>query len=188
MKAPLPGHRLANGPTSRAIVQGGALTVGFAFAGMRTRAQAATGDAGPRPVDPNEVDSFLAVNGDGTVTMFCGKVDLGQGLRIAMRQIAGEELGIGVDMIKYIEGDTALTPDQGRTSGSNGIQRGGMQIRRAAATARQALIELAAQRLNAPPDDLVAKDGEVKPKNGGAGIKFAELIGGRSFKLKLNPK
>ncbi len=188
MTAPLTRHRLADGPTRRAIVQGGALTVGFAFAGMRTRAQAATGDAGPRPVDPNEVDSFLAVNGDGTVTMFCGKVDLGQGLRIAMRQIAGEELGIGVDMIKYVEGDTALTPDQGRTSGSNGIQRGGMQIRRAAATARQALIELAAQRLNAPPDDLVAKDGEVKPKNGGAGIKFAELIGGRSFKLKLNPK
>ena len=50
------------------------------------------------------------MNGDGTVTVYCGKVDLGQGLRIAMRQIAGEELGIGVDMIKYVEGDTALTP------------------------------------------------------------------------------
>ncbi|HTE75789.1 MAG TPA: molybdopterin cofactor-binding domain-containing protein [Xanthobacteraceae bacterium] len=196
MTVPLTQHRLADGPTRRAIVQGGALMVGFALAGVRTRARAATGDAGPRPVDPNEVDSFLAVNGDGTVTVFCGKVDLGQGLRIAMRQIAGEELGIGIDMIKYIEGDTTLTPDQGRTSGSNGIQRGGMQLRRAAATARQALIELAAQRLNAAPDDLVAKDGEVRPKNGaknganngGAGIKFAELIGGRSFNLKLNPK
>jgi nicotinate dehydrogenase subunit B len=192
MTVPLTQHRLADGPTRRAIVQGGALMVGFALAGVPTRARAATGDAGPRPVDPNEVDSFLAVNGDGTVTVFCGKVDLGQGLRIAMRQIAGEELGIGIDMIKYIEGDTTLTPDQGRTSGSNGIQRGGMQLRRAAATARQALIELAAQRLNAAPDDLVAKDGEVRPKNGanngGAGIKFAELIGGRSFNLKLNPK
>jgi nicotinate dehydrogenase subunit B len=188
MTAPLTRHRLTDGPTRRAVVQGGALTVGFAFAGMRTRARAATGDAGPRPVDPNEVDSFLAVNGDGSVTVYCGKVDLGQGLRIAMRQIAGEELGIGVDMIKYVEGDTALTPDQGRTSGSNGIQRGGMQLRRAAATARQALIELAAQRLNAAPDDLVAKDGEIKVKNGGAGIRFAELIGGRSFNLKLNSK
>jgi nicotinate dehydrogenase subunit B len=67
------------------------------------------------------------VNSDGTVTVFCGKVDLGQGLRIAIRQIAGEELGIGVDMIQYVEGDTALTPDQGRTSGSNGIQRGGIR-------------------------------------------------------------
>jgi len=188
MTAPLTRHRLTDGPTRRAVVQGGALTVGFALAGMRTRARAATGDAGPRPVDPNEVDSFLAVNGDGSVTVYCGKVDLGQGLRIAMRQIACEELGISVDMIKYVEGDTALTPDQGRTSGSNGIQRGGMQLRRAAATARQALIEMTAQRLNAAPDDLVAKDGEIKVKNGGAGIRFAELIGGRSFNLKLNSK
>ncbi|HEV2623713.1 MAG TPA: molybdopterin cofactor-binding domain-containing protein [Xanthobacteraceae bacterium] len=188
MTAPLTRQRLAHGLTRRAVVQGGALTVGFAFAAMRTSARAATGDLGPRPVDANDVDSFLAVNGDGTVTVYCGKVDLGQGLRIAMRQIAGEELGIGVDMIKYVEGDTALTPDQGRTSGSNGIQRGGMQLRRAAATARQALIELAAQRLNAAPDDLVARDGEIKVKNGGAAIKFAALIGGRSFNLKLNAK
>ena len=120
--------------------------------------------------------------------MFCGKVDLGQGLRIAIRQIAGEELGIGVDKIKYVEGDTALTPDQGRTSGSNGIQRGGMQIRQAAATARKALIELAAQRLNVKADDLVANDGEVRPKSGGAGVRFADLIGGRNFNLKLDPK
>jgi CO/xanthine dehydrogenase Mo-binding subunit len=128
------------------------------------------------------------VDGDGTVTLFCGKVDLGQGLRIAMRQIAGEELGISIDKIKYVEGDTALTPDQGRTSGSNGIQRGGMQLRRAAATARAALIALAAQRLNMNADDLVAAEGEVRPKTGGAGIRFAELIGARSFNLKLDPK
>jgi nicotinate dehydrogenase subunit B len=139
-------------------------------------------------LDPNALDSFLAVDGDGTVTVFCGKVDLGQGLRIAMRQIVGEELGIGVDKIKYVEGDTALTPDQGRTSGSNGIQRGGMQLRRAAATARTALVALAAQRLAISADDLIAADGEVRPKNGGAGIRFAELIGTKSFNLKLDPK
>ena len=121
-------------------------------------------------LDPKEVDAFLAVNADGTVTVFCGKVDLGQGLRIAIPQIAAEELGIGLDKIKYVEGDTALTPDQGRTSGSNGIQRGGMQIRQAAATARKALIELAAKRLNVAADDLVVADGVVRPAAGGAGI------------------
>src|SRR5262245_50649899 len=105
-----------------------------------------------------------------------------------MRQIAGEELGVGVDMIKYVEGDTALTPDQGRTSGSNGIQRGGIQIRQAAATARRALIELAAPRLNSKPEDLVAADGAVRPKAGGTGIRFADLIGGRRLDLKLDPK
>src|SRR5262249_33753371 len=161
-----------------------------AFADWPNPARA--GIRGARSVDPNEVDSFLSVNGDGTVTVFCGKVDLGQGLRIAMRQIAGEELGIGVDKIKYVEGDTALTVDQGRTSGSNGIQRGGMQIRRAAATARAALIALAAQRLNVSPDDLVAEGGAVWRKNSGGGIhpaerdpataiRFADLVAGGVF-------
>jgi nicotinate dehydrogenase subunit B len=172
----------------RAVLAGGALTVSFALAGARLKALAQGAAAAPRSVDPKEVDAFLAVNGDGTVTLYTGKVDLGQGLRIAMRQIAGEELGIGVDMIKYVEGDTALTPDQGRTSGSNGIQRGGMQIRQAAATARAALIELAAQRLNVKGDDLVASNGEVRPKSGGTGVRFADLIGGRNFNLKLDPK
>jgi nicotinate dehydrogenase subunit B len=182
--APLAGQAL----TRRTMLKAGALTVGFALAGLQARAEGTT--PASRMLDPNELDSFLAVDGDGTVTLFCGKVDLGQGLRIAMRQIAGEELGIGVDQIKYVEGDTALTPDQGRTSGSNGIQRGGMQVRRAAATAREALVALAAQRLNLAADDLIAADGEVRPKNGGAGIRFADLIGSRSFNfnLKLNPK
>jgi nicotinate dehydrogenase subunit B len=175
--------------TRRTMLKGGALTVGFALAGLQVRvSQVRAEGAAARQLDPNAVDSFLSVDDDGTVTLFSGKVDLGQGLRIAMRQIAGEELGIGVDKIKYVEGDTALTPDQGRTSGSNGIQRGGMQIRRAAATAREALIALAAQRLNIGPDDLVAADGEVRPKNGDGGIRFADLIGTRSFNLKLNPK
>ena len=178
MTAPIIPHRL----TRRAVLGGGVLTVAFAFVSARTQALA------QRALDPNDVDLFLSVNSDGTVTVFCGKVDLGQGLRIAIRQIAGEELGIGVDKIQYIEGDTALTPDQGRTSGSSGIQRGGMQIRQAAATAREALIGLAAQQLHMKPDDLVAKDGQVLPKSGGAGIRFADLIGGRNFNLKLDSK
>jgi CO/xanthine dehydrogenase Mo-binding subunit len=177
-------HRL----TRRAMLAAGALTVSFALAGARTKVLAQGAAAGPRSLDPKELDSFLAVNGDGTVTLYAGKVDLGQGLRIALRQIAGEELGIGVDLIKLVEGDTALTPDQGRTSGSNGIQRGGMQIRQAAATARAALVDLAAQRLNMKADDLVADGGEVRPKGGGAGVRFADLIGGRNFDLKLDPK
>jgi nicotinate dehydrogenase subunit B len=173
----------------RAILKGGALTVGFALTGLPSHAIAQGAITAARALDPKEVDSFLVVNGDGTVTLFCGKVDLGQGLRISIPQIAAEELGIGVDRIKFVEGDTALTPDQGRTSGSTGIQRGGMQIRQAAATARKALIDLAAQRLNARPEELVASGGEVRPKaGGGGGISFANLIGGRQFDLKLDPK
>jgi nicotinate dehydrogenase subunit B len=181
MNAPIKHHF-----SRRALLQGGALTVAFALTGMR--AASAQGAGTGRVLDPKEVDAFLAVNGDGTVTVYCGKVDLGQGLRIAIPQIAAEELNIGIDRIKYVEGDTALTPNQGRTSGSNGIQRGGVQIRQAAATARKGLIELAAKRLNVPVDDLVAEGGWVRPKSGGVGVSYATLVGGKRFDLKLDPK
>src|SRR6266852_3506950 len=171
----------------RTVVKGGALIVGFALSGRQTSASAQGAAGAPRRLDVKEVDAFLAVNGDGSVTVYCGKVDLGQGLRIAIPQIAAEELGIGIEKIRYIEGDTALTPNQGRTSGSTGIQRGGMQIRQAAATARKAMIDLAAQRLNLKPEDLIATDGEVRPKAGGAGMGFASLLGDRQFNLKLDP-
>src|ERR1700682_4211433 len=171
----------------RTVVKGGALIVGFALTGRQTGASAQGAAGAPRRLDAREVDAFLAVNGDGTVTLYCGKVDLGQGLRIAIPQIAAEELGIGIEKIRYIEGDTALTPNQGRTSGSTGIQRGGMQIRQAAATARKAFIDLAAQRLNLKPEDLISADGKVRPKAGGAGIGFASLLGDRQFNVKLDP-
>jgi CO/xanthine dehydrogenase Mo-binding subunit len=171
----------------RALLKGGAITVAFALTGTGTRTFA-QGAAGARPLDPREVDSFLTINADGTVTLFCGKVDLGQGLRIAVPQIAAEELGVALDKIRYIEGDTAVTPDQGRTSGSNGIQRGGMQIRQAAATARKALVDLAAKRLNLSQSDLVVADGVVRPAAGGTGLTFADLLAGKQFDLKLDPK
>ena len=88
----------------RALLETGALTVGFALAsplGLRPAAAQAAG----RILDKTEVDAFLAVNGDATVTMYSGKVDLGTGLRISFRQIVAEELGIPVERIKLIEGD-----------------------------------------------------------------------------------
>jgi CO/xanthine dehydrogenase Mo-binding subunit len=78
-----------------------------------------------KSLDPHEVDSFLAVHADGSVTVYTGKVDIGTGLRIVMRQMAAEELGIPVERVSLVEGDTALTPDQGGTGGSTGTTKGG---------------------------------------------------------------
>ncbi|HEX2891931.1 xanthine dehydrogenase family protein molybdopterin-binding subunit [Vineibacter terrae] len=141
-----------------------------------------------KTLDPAEVDGFLAVNADGSVSLFCGKVDLGTGLRIAIPQMAAEELGIGVERIVLVEGDTALTPDQGPTAGSTGIMRGGVQIRQAAATARAALVRLAAARLGVPAEALEVVNGAVRPKEGGQGVGFAALIGEQQFNIKLDPQ
>lgn len=176
----------------RAILKAGALTIGFAMT-ARTGALAQNAPQGSainaaRTLAPDAVDAYFVMNADGSVTLYCGKVDLGQGLRIAIPQMAADELGIGVDKIKFVEGDTAATPDQGPTAGSTGIQRGGVQVRQAAATARKALIEMAAPKLNLPAAELTTSDGMVRPKAGGTGIKFAELLAGKSFDLKLDPK
>lgn len=174
----------------RALLRGSALTVAFALSGasLGVPGEAAAQAAPARNLDPANVDAFLAINADGTVTLYCGKVDLGTGLRAAIPQMAAEELGIGFDKIKLIEGDTALTPDQGATAGSTGIMRGGVQIRQAAATARKALLDLASARLNVPAGELDVKDGTIAPRKGGEGVTFAALLAGKQFDVKLDPK
>ncbi len=120
-----------------------------------------TADASQATVAADSVDGYLAIAPDGSVTVFAGKVDLGTGARAAIRQIVAEELGFAPTRIALVEGDTALTPDQGSTGGSTGIMVGGMQIRQAAATARAHLIALAAAELQRPADDLDTRDGAV---------------------------
>ena len=76
-----------------------------------------------KPLAPDAVDSYLAVHADSSLTVFVGKVDIGTGNRIAMRQIAGEEMDLPLHRITLIEGDTALTPNQGATAGEEGAAR-----------------------------------------------------------------
>lgn len=162
----------------------GVLTIGFQLPSVHAQIPLATRST----LDVNEVDGYFSIHADGRITLYCGKVDLGQGIRIAIPQLAAEELGIDVAKIQMIDGDTALTPDQGPTAGSSGIMRGGVQIRQAAATARQALIAVAATQMNVPIDSLDAIDGEIRPIGGGKGIAFQNLIGNQQFKLKIDSK
>jgi CO/xanthine dehydrogenase Mo-binding subunit len=164
--------------------QAGALVVSFSLAGAI--AQRALGQSiAQRTVDPAEVDSFLAIDGKGMVTVFSGKVDLGTGLRTAMTQIVADELDVPFEHVAVIEGDTALTPDQGVTYGSLGVQNGGVQIRQAAATARKAILTRAAEKLGAPADQLTIEKGMVKAKSGKS-VTIGDVISGRSFSLKID--
>lgn len=167
---------------SRRAFLGGACALTVAFSLPRSALAAG------KTLDPGQVDGFLAIGADGRVTVFCGKVDLGQGLRVAIRQMAAEELGIDAAAITLVEGDTALTPDQGPTAGSTGVAKGGVQIRQAAATARQGLIRLAAARLEMAPEELDLRDGMVAPRGGGRSIGIGDLLGERGFELALDPK
>jgi len=171
------------------LAASGLLMVGFRLGG-RAAAQSVPGADRfiGKPLAPDLVDAYLAIHADGSVTIFVGKVDIGTGGRIAMRQIVGEELDVPPERIAMIEGDTALTPNQGATAGSYGIARGGTQIRQAAATAREALIAQAAQQLGKPAADLDVADGVVRVKDGSAAVAYGDLIGDRAFNLKVDPK
>jgi nicotinate dehydrogenase subunit B len=156
----------------------GALVVRFGLA--------QSGGDSSKPLDPSEVDSFLAIHADGSVTIYTSKVDVGTGLATAFRQTAAEELGIPVERFTVIEGDTALTPDHGGTGGSTGIPRGAADIRRAAATARQALLDLGAKQLNRPASELTIAGGNVTHASGQS-VTVASLLGGKRIGLKVNP-
>lgn len=136
-----------------------------------------TAAASGRTVDADRVEAYLAIGADGGVTVFAGKVDLGTGARAAIRQIVAEELGVAPERIRLIEGDTALTPDQGSTGGSTGIMVGGMQIRQAAATARARLIALAAARMQRPTSEFDTRQGAVIVRGGATSVDFGTLIG-----------
>ena len=167
---------------------GGAIVVSFSLpAAARGQALSAPG----KTLDGGEVDGFLAVQQDGSVTIYSGKVDLGTGYRIAVRQMVAEELDIAVGGIALIEGDTALTPDQGPTAGSTGITRGAVPIRQAAATARKELLRLAAEHFNTTPDNLRVDDGVFSMMRTRGTLpprSFGELVGGKRFSLKVDAK
>ena len=154
------------GISRREFLKGGALVIGFSFSGLPpVLAQGATKPQA-RVLDLDQVDAFLAVQKDGSVIVYSGKVDLGTGHRIAMRQMVAEELSIGVERIQLIEGDTALTPNQGPTAGSTGVMRGGVQLRQAAATAREALLARGAAQLQRPAAELTLSEGFVRSGDG----------------------
>lgn len=160
------------------------LIVSFTIGGHQ--AALAQGRLPSKSLSTDEVDGFIAVDGKGQVTLYSGKVDLGTGLRTALAQMVAEELDVPFAAVTVIQGDTALTPDQGPSFGSNSIQNGGPQIRQAAATARQALLRTAATRFKVDTDDLSVTNGQITSKSTHRSVSYGALIGGKRFSLKVD--
>ena len=176
----------------RELLKGaGALVVSFSLWSPLSRALAQSANPTallPAPLEPEatSLDSWLAVAADGDVTVFSSKVDLGTGVLTALSQIVAEELDVPFRTIHMETGDTSNTIDQAATVGSATIERGGPQLRQAAAAARLELLKLAAAHLNTPVEKLTVTDGVVS--DGGSPAKkvsYAELVGGKRFNVKI---
>jgi CO/xanthine dehydrogenase Mo-binding subunit len=121
------------------------------------------------------LDAWLRIDADGSVTIFAGKVELGQGILTALAQIAAEELNLPLARVAMISGDTGRTPDEGYTSGSQSIEYGGTAIRLACAQARAMLLAAAAGKLNVSAEQLSVADGVIAAPNGRR-IAYDELV------------
>jgi nicotinate dehydrogenase subunit B len=139
------------------------------------------------PLMPDQLSSYIAINSDGTVSAYFGKMDMGHGLFVAIGQIVAEELDVPFNAVTVHMGDTATSVNQGGASGSTGIQLGGRQMRMAAAEARRVLLEMAAAKLDTPADQLIVIDGAITAAfNRDKKTSYAELIGGRYFNVQLD--
>ena len=165
---------------------GGALIIGFSFAGgTGGPAAAARGDVAGPP-DPNTVDTWIAVHADNTATVYLGKGEFGQGNTTGLLQIAGEELELDMSQLKWVQLDTNVTPNQGATTSSSSIHRGGPQLRAAAAEARQALLNLASTRLGVQAGSLVVSKGVVSiDGHPSRSVSYGALLGDKPFNVKF---
>jgi nicotinate dehydrogenase subunit B len=142
----------------------GALVIAFALDPQLASAQA---PGLPGSLAKNRMlDAWLRINADGSATVFAGKVELGQGILTALQQIAAEELDLPLGRVEMISGDTARTPDEEYTSGSQSIEYGGTAIRLAAAEARALLLDQAAKRFDVAVEALGVTDGVVSTADG----------------------
>src|ERR1700685_1352860 len=119
-------------------------------------------------IDPKKLDSWLAVGADGAITAYTGKSDFGQGIFTAQTQLVAEELCVAITRVKLIQCDTDICPDQGTTSGSQSTPTNfnSENLALAAATAREALLSLAANKLGEPVEELRLADGVIRGKMG----------------------
>ena len=138
-------------------------------------------------IDPKQLDSWLAVNADGSITAYTGKCDLGQGIFTAQTQLVAEELCVALSRVKLIQCDTDLTPDQGSTSGSQSTPTNfnTENLALAAATAREALLGFAAERLGESVEHLTITDGVITG-TAGRSVRYEELVEGKQFHLTLS--
>jgi len=164
----------------------GAIVVAFSLDPRRAAAQEPARLPGSLQTN-RRLDAWLRINADGTATVFTGKVELGQGILTALKQIAAEELDLPLERIAMISGDTGRTPNEGQTAGSQSVENSGTALRMAGAEARAILLELAAKHLGVAADTLAVADGTISVADGRK-VTYGELAGEVDLKREATAK
>ena len=133
------------------------------------------------------LSAWLAINADGTATVFTGKVELGQGILTALAQIAAEELDLPLARVRIISGDTGRTPNEGQTAGSQSVENSGTALRLAGAEVRAILLDLAAKKFGVAADTLKVADGTITTSDGRK-VSYGELAKDADLKREATGK
>ncbi len=169
------------------LVAGGALIVSFSLGPADAQAPQPTSPPLPGSLKQTPMlDSWIRIDADGSITVFTGKAELGQGIKTALLQVAGEELGTGIERIKLVTADTARTPNEGYTAGRHSMPDSATAIRNAAAQVREILLARAAERLGLEAEHLKLRDGKVTSEDGKS-VGVAELIGNDVLHVRAQP-
>ncbi|RQG92961.1 xanthine dehydrogenase family protein molybdopterin-binding subunit [Natrarchaeobius halalkaliphilus] len=165
----------------RRFLQGSALVVAFSLTSPSTTAVASAQEELPGSLeDTPELNAWIAIEDDATVTVYTGKVELGQGIKTALAQIAADELEVEFGRIDLVTAATETTPDEGYTAGSQSMEDSGTAITYAAAQARRILLESAAEELGGEPGELSVEDGTITD-GGGNEITYWDVVEDESF-------
>ena len=157
-------------------ILGGGLLVAAAVPALAQE----SGRSGQGQAASNELGAWLHIDQQGKVTVYCGKTEIGQNVRTSLAQAVADELRIPLDAVTMVLADTDFVPfDQG-TFGSQSTPRMSPQLARAAATARELLIDQAAARLQVERSTLTARDGRIVGSDG-RGVAFGELTKGQKL-------
>jgi isoquinoline 1-oxidoreductase len=135
---------------------------------------------------PQEVSAWIHIDADGKVTVFTGKVEIGQNIRTSLAQSVAEELRAPFDSITMVMGDTDLVPWDAGTFGSRTTPTMGPQLRTMAMNAREMLVEAAAERWKADPAKLVAEDGRVTNPATRVSLGYGEITRGEKLTRTLS--
>jgi isoquinoline 1-oxidoreductase len=157
---------------------GGGLLV--CFSGASSLAQEAGRRFGEHEL-PKEISAWVHIDENGKITVFTGKVEIGQNIRTSLAQQVAEELRVPFSSITMVMGDTDLTPWDMGTFGSRSTPTMGPQLRTMASAARQMLVETAARRWSADPSTLLAADGCVTNPKNGKSLTYGEITRGEKL-------
>jgi CO/xanthine dehydrogenase Mo-binding subunit len=135
--------------------------------------------------NPN-LDTWIGVNADGSISISSGKCEIGQGIRTALAQIVADELDVAIERIHMQDVDTAHSPNEGATAGSNSVKDSGAALRVAAAEARHLLLESASEHLALPMAQLRVEDGRIYSGTGRDSVTYWDLLGDGRFNTRAN--